>query len=126
MYLLDTNSIINFLDASMPKPGMELLNEIVDDDPYISVITKIEVLGFNFRTEEEQDITETFIEGTTVLVIDDEIVEKTINLRKKIKIALPDAIIAATALAHDFTLVTRNTKDFKNIEGLEIMNPFEQ
>lgn len=35
-----------------------------------------------------------------------------------------DTLIAATALAHDLILVTRNTKDFQNIDGLRIFNPF--
>jgi predicted nucleic acid-binding protein len=36
-----------------------------------------------------------------------------------------DAIIAATALTENFVLVTRNTADFKNIPGLELLNPWE-
>jgi predicted nucleic acid-binding protein len=35
-----------------------------------------------------------------------------------------DAIIAATALVFDFTLITRNTEDFKGIAGLKISNPW--
>ena len=35
-----------------------------------------------------------------------------------------DSLIAATALVHNLTLVTRNTKDFRGIEGLSIINPF--
>ena len=38
---------------------------------------------------------------------------------------LPDAIIAATALTHGFTIVTRNTDDFKTIVGLPTINPHE-
>jgi predicted nucleic acid-binding protein len=50
---------------------------------------------------------------------------KTIHLRRTYKkLKLGDAIIAATALVHGFTLVTRNTKDFKNIEGLEVLDPY--
>ena len=35
-------------------------------------------------------------------------------------------IIAATALEHDLSLVTRNTDDFQWIEGLTLVNPFEE
>ena len=35
-----------------------------------------------------------------------------------------DAMIAAIALAHQFTLVTRNTKDFEGIDGLVLLNPW--
>jgi len=46
------------------------------------------------------------------------IAEKTYLLRREHRIKLPDAIIAATALANQFTLITRNTTDFWNIKGL--------
>jgi len=38
---------------------------------------------------------------------------------------LPDAVIAATAMFHNFTLLTRNIDDFKNISGLSYQNPWE-
>jgi predicted nucleic acid-binding protein len=41
------------------------------------------------------------------------------------KIKTPDAIIAATALATESIIITRNTKDFGKIEGLEAINPYE-
>jgi predicted nucleic acid-binding protein len=66
-YLLDTNAVINYLDASMPKVGMELLNTIVDDKPMISIVTKIETLGYAFKSIEEQRIMETFINNSTLL-----------------------------------------------------------
>lgn len=54
------------------------------------------------------------------------LLQKTIHLRRVCKkLKLGDAIIAATGLAYNFALVTRNTKDFKNIEGLEVLNPNE-
>ena len=37
----------------------------------------------------------------------------------------PDGMIAATALEHDLTVVTRNTKDFANL-GVALLNPWEQ
>jgi len=37
----------------------------------------------------------------------------------------PDAIIAATAMSHGLTLVTNNERDFTNIKGLNVINPYE-
>jgi len=50
---------------------------------------------------------------------------KTIELKQQRRIKLPDAVIAATALLHDYILLTRNVDDFKSIDGLEIINPWE-
>jgi predicted nucleic acid-binding protein len=41
------------------------------------------------------------------------------------RMTLGDAIIAATALVHDRTLVTRNIGDFLWIAELTLINPFE-
>jgi predicted nucleic acid-binding protein len=56
--------------------------------------------------------------------MDEAIVNKTIEVRSLYKIKLPDAVIAATALQNELVLVSRNTKDFKNIQGLEVINPY--
>jgi len=37
---------------------------------------------------------------------------------------LPDAVIAATALQNGLVLVSRNVKDFKYIQGLEVIDPY--
>lgn len=50
------------------------------------------------------------------------IAAKTIEIRQKYKTKLPDAIIAATALVHNLTIISRNTADFKNIEGLKVLD----
>jgi predicted nucleic acid-binding protein len=43
---------------------------------------------------------------------------------KSVKIKLPDAVIAATALVHGFELISRNEADFKKITRLAVVNPF--
>ncbi|WP_425571141.1 PIN domain-containing protein [Olivibacter ginsenosidimutans] len=53
-----------------------------------------------------------------------EVKEETIKIRRRYSIKLPDAIIAATAISHKLTLITRNTKDFSAIKGLKSVNPF--
>jgi toxin FitB len=53
-----------------------------------------------------------------------EIVEETIQIRKARRLKLPDAAIAAMAIVHQLTIVTRNTNDFSAIVGLNCINPF--
>lgn len=123
-YLIDTNVVIDFLGNKLPNTGMNFVNGIVDSVPKLSIITKIEVLGFNTTAENYQLLTD-FMGDSTIFALTDDIVEACIEIRKKYKIKLPDAIIAATALVHGLTIISRNTKDFINISDLQYLNPYE-
>jgi predicted nucleic acid-binding protein len=57
------------------------------------------------------------------LGLNEDIIERTIKIRKGISIRLPDAIIASTAIVHNLTLLSANDKDFKRISGLKYINP---
>ena len=120
-YLLDTNTVLDYMGYKLPGKAKTALAQIIDDEINLSVINKIELLGFR---KVEQDLID-FVGCSNIYQMDDDIVEKTIEVRRLYKIKLPDAVIAATALHIGLTLVTNNTKDFKNIEGLEVLNPYE-
>ncbi len=122
-YLIDTNTVIDYLGRKMPEAGMAFLNEVLDSTPKVSVITKIEVLGFNAPNEHSL-LLENFMNDVSLIELNAAIVERTIAIRKLYKTKLPDAIIAATALVHELTLVTRNTADFKNIAGIKLLDPY--
>jgi hypothetical protein len=122
-YLIDTNAIIDYLSQKLPSAGMEFMNPIVDCVPNVSVISKIEVLGYN-TTDKHYQILSNFMTDATVLDLTGSIVDVCIELRKKYKTKLPDAIIAATAMVYDLSLITRNISDFKSIQGLNIINPY--
>lgn len=83
----------------------------------------MEFLGFKKHTESSFKESSQFISNAEISGIDDEIVDLVISLRRNWGMKLPDAIIAATAKKHKWTIVTRNEKDFKDNE-LEILNPF--
>jgi predicted nucleic acid-binding protein len=125
MYLLDTNVVIHYLDKSLPLKSIDFLNQFIDQDCFLSVITQMEALGFNFKNSTEKNITEVFMENSIILDLNPEVVQKTIAIRKSRKIDLPDAIIAATAIVYDFTLITQNMKDFEKIQNIKILNSFE-
>lgn len=97
-----------------------------DSDPAISVITEIELLCWKTPIEKDVEILHDFINDTQVFELEKDIKLKTAKTRKAHKIKLPDAIIAPTALTYDLTLLTRNVGDFKNIDGLRLINPHEK
>jgi len=120
-YLIDTNAVIDYLGKKLPSAGMEFMDRIIDIVPNVSVITKIEVLGFNAPDIHYQLLTN-FMDDATVLDLTGNIVDVSIDIRKKYKAKLPDAIIAATALVYDLILISRNISDFKNIRGLKVVD----
>ena len=121
-YLLDTNVIIGFASGNFSANQHKQLAAIIDNQSYISIINKIELLGFSAVPSRIIQ----FVNSITLLYLDDTVAEQTITLRKKHKIKLPDAIIAATALVHNLTLLTRNEKDFFKIENLRIANSWNK
>ena len=123
-YLIDSNAVIDYLNGRLPVSGMNFLNVVVDDLVMVSVITKIETLGFK-TTPEDELLTNDFMDIALVIDLNDSIVNQTIAIRKMHKIKTPDAIIAATALSLDLTLISRNKSDFDKIPNLKLINPYE-
>jgi predicted nucleic acid-binding protein len=119
-YLLDTNAVLDFMGKKLPAKSQYFLSEIIDNEINISAINKIELLGFSFV---EQTLID-FVSFAQVYPIDNETIDKSIDLRKKYKIKLPDAIIAATAIIYNFTLITHNVKDFQKIIELKIIDSY--
>ena len=121
-YLIDTNVISGYLSSALSEKSMLFIDGIIDLVPNLSVITQIELLSWNASEEIEKKV-EDFIVDSNVLNISPEIIKHCASLRKKRKIKTPDAIIAATALAYGFILVTNNEGDFSNIKGLKLISP---
>ncbi len=123
-YLIDSNAVIDYLGNKLPANGMEFMDAVIDEVPNISVVTKIEVLGFNAAEQHYQLLTN-FMDDATIFDLTENIVDASIEVRKNCKTKLPDAIIAATALVYELTIISRNTGDFKNIKGLSCINPWD-
>jgi predicted nucleic acid-binding protein len=117
-FLIDPNAIIDFSENRLPAAGKLFLEQVIDNDPCISVITRIELLGFSAVNQAIIDFTDSAI----VYGLTDEVVHQTIMLRKQYRIKLPDAIIAATALVHGSAIVSRNSKDFRPIAMLTCLD----
>ena len=125
-YLFDTNSVIYFLGkVVLSNSAFVKLNTICEYGQHLSIISKLELLGYRFESLIGEETTKNFVTRSLSYQITFEIEIETINLRKSNKIKLPDAIIAATAIVNDYTLISANTKDFKPITQLKLLNPFD-
>ena len=121
-YLLDSNTVIQYVGNKFPSSVLSKIDSIIDEELLISVITVIEVLGFNGEPDEMNTL-KSFTNMATVISLADEIVDETISIRKQYKIKIPDAIIAATAIKLNATLITSNISDFLIIKGITLIDP---
>jgi predicted nucleic acid-binding protein len=120
-YLIDSNTIIDFCNGKLPLKGKDFLMNI---RPEISIITQIELFANPNIPKQEYQLLEKFVDIAIVHAVDARLVQTTIDIRQNYKIKLPDAIIAATAIAHNLVLITRNIDDFKRLSNLTIVNPW--
>ncbi len=113
-YLIDTNVVIYYFNGLTADDD---LHELLKKDFRISIITKIEFLGWSeFGVNRAlYNQAKAFIRHATVYDLTARVVEQTIRLRQQYRTKTPDAIIAATALLNRLTVVTHNTDDFSRL-----------
>jgi predicted nucleic acid-binding protein len=120
-YLADTNTIIDYLENKLPENSIQLIDSI---DIQFSVISRIELLVWQKATEGQLKILNDFINVSTVFGLSESVIVKSIEIRRKYRLKLPDAIIAATAIANNLTLLTRNMSDFEKVKQLRCINTY--
>lgn len=126
-HLWDTNTAIYYLQQQFPPNAEKFIDDLLkEEQPVISAITEIELLCWKDASEKDMEVLRNFINDALVIELEQPIKLKTADIRKSHRIKLPDAIIAATALIYDLTLVSRNIADFTNINGLKMVNPWDK
>lgn len=133
-YLLDTNVISETVRPQAYQLVLNFLSSIPNESLFISVLTigeikrGIEKLPSSIKKEKlklwlEKDLYSWF--DQRILPINIQIVEKWGVITAERKLPAIDSLIAATCLTFNLTLVTRNIKDFAEIQGISIINPFD-
>jgi predicted nucleic acid-binding protein len=137
MYILDTNVVSELRKVRLGKADVNVAtwaDSIEATDLYLSVITiqelEIGVLlaerrdplqGAIFRSWLNSHVIPAF--GGRILVIDAAVAQRSARLHVPDPRPVRDGLIAATALVHGMTVVTRNVADFEPT-GVEIFNPW--
>ena len=138
MYLIDTNVIS---ELTKPAPSAAVLGWFANTPVqhiYISSVTLCEMqLGLALLPPGKRKRALTI---ATDALVQEDFVQRCLSLdarcaplygklaarqqQRGAPCSAEDALIAAIALANQFTLVTRNTKDFEDIDGLVLINPW--
>ena len=124
MKLFDSNILIYSSDKDYAVLKKLLHKNL--DKCLVSSASIIECLGYHKITIIEKKYLEHLFSQLQIIDISREIIYEATKLRQSKKMSLGDSIIAATALHHNIPLYTRNTNDFKHIDNLILVNPFEK
>lgn len=138
MYLLDTNVVSELRKAKSGKASPKVVDWARGVSPsslYISAITVLEIelgillierkdaaQGGQLRAWMNGHVLPSFADR--ILPVDTAVALRCARLHVPDPGAERDMLIAATALVHGFTLVTRNVVDFKGLE-LQVLNPWD-
>lgn len=122
-FLIDTNIIVHFLAGSYEEKTLDFLERIIADGFSISFISQIELLVHKNATAAEMALRQQIVNLANVIYIDNKIIEKTIDIRRQKACKIPDAIIAATSISQNLTLISENDKDFIHIQNIQYLNP---
>jgi len=113
-YLVDTNILISLFNQ-------ELMEPIPNGNIGYSTITAIELLSFKGLTSEKENGIRSSLQCLIQVPLNEAISEKTILLRRKFGLKIPDAIITASAWDCDAALIT-NDKQLLNIEDIKSLS----
>ena len=127
MYLLDTNACIKLLNGSS-RPLLARLRGHAASEIRVSSVTRAELLygaRHSARVAENLRVLTAFFAPLVSVPFDDACAEEYGGIRASLAaagrpIGPNDMLIAATALAHDLTLVTHNLREFSRIPALKI------
>ena len=137
MYLLDTNIVSELRKAKSGKADKNVIawaNSVSASSLFLSVISILEletgVLRIERRDPSQGAILRSWLNAHVLPAFSERILYLDVAVAQSCaKLHVPDprsdrdAIIAATALVHGMTIVTRNTCDFDQT-GVDILNPW--
>lgn len=120
-YLLDTNIVLYLLSSD--NKAKSLLDKVI----FISFITELELFSYNLLKKEEKESIEFFLSKSFIIDIIPAIKSRTVFLRRKYHLKLPDAIICGTVWYLKCIFVTNDRKlsKIKEIETIDL-NSFNQ
>jgi predicted nucleic acid-binding protein len=136
-YLLDTNVISETRNPNYDSAVKAHIDKIPDEELFMSILSVGEI-SFGIEKlpsgKKKAELTQWLHDKLIpwfqdrIITLDQEIMLEWGRLRAQVGRTLPavDSLLAASALTHRLTIITRNTHDFDGITGLSLLNPWEE
>ncbi|MEK6868547.1 MAG: type II toxin-antitoxin system VapC family toxin [Nanoarchaeota archaeon] len=122
MKVIDTDIFIDFF-RGFPQ-ALPYLKEHADEISF-SAITEGELLsGSICNNNKEREKVFHVLSQFEKIPVDNPLIQIAADIRRTYRLELPDAIVAASALITNATLITRNMRDFQKIHGLQLQKPY--
>jgi predicted nucleic acid-binding protein len=134
MYLFDTNVLSELVRKAPDRRISHRLLAVDRAQRFASEISRFELRGGALRCDDEgalwKRIEALILPDMLWLPIDAAVANRAADISDRLRrsgrpIDLPDLLLAATALAHDLTMVTRNVRHFERVPGLMVENWFD-
>lgn len=106
-YLLDTCFVLGLYNSN--SEALQRMIGVSLNDCTVSVISEMELLGYAPLSETDEQEMINFLNRVHIFALNHRVKNKTIELRKRHKIKLPDAIVLATALTYELELLSLDT-----------------
>ncbi len=90
---------------------------------YLPTIVLVEFLAYKKLDERTSHLFEEFLKDIVVINLDIEIARMAAKIRRIYNLKTIDAVVAASAIITNSTLITYNLKDFKRIKELKVVAP---
>lgn len=105
-YVLDTNAVLYFLAGRLAQP-------LPQAEFYVSVISEIELLSYPLIEPGDESKIKAFLADVKLVDLNEAIKIQAIQTRRLQRLKLPDALIAATAMILNATLLTNDVQLLK-------------
>lgn len=123
MILIDTNIFVDHLRNY--APAVRFFESIANEDVIFSAITETELLTGNANNDnEKREKLLHFLHQWGKKAVDNQVAMLAGDIGRKHGLAVPDAVIASTAILNNADMVTKNLKDFKRVSGLRMKTPY--
>ncbi len=123
-YVIDTCIFVDHLRNY--RPATSFFDQIHGEESiFFSAVTEVELLQGNANNNQEKR--ESLLKLLSLwkkISVDNQLAMLAGDISRKYNVAVPDAIIAATAMMNNAILVTKNVKDFNKITSLNIKEPY--